>query len=71
VLMEKKKESSRSGMEIMNLLQVVFFMTSKLVGYTALLTGFCVMIGLLKFSRKRDGNVEHGLEKRMTMNTTK
>jgi hypothetical protein len=28
VLMEKKKESSRSGMEIMNLLQVVFFMTS-------------------------------------------
>jgi hypothetical protein len=34
VLMEKKKESSRSGMEIMNLLQVVFFMTSWLVGYT-------------------------------------
>lgn len=65
VLMEKKKES-RSGMEIMNLLQVLvcqwivvkFFFSRKhfIIG----LCSVCV-------NRKKGDNVEHGTGRRLTM----
>lgn len=69
VMMEKKKES-RSGMEIMNLLQVAstFFFV---VGYMCPFVFQSVTVPLICFYRKKGVNVGHGMGRRLTMTSTR
>lgn len=62
--MEKKKES-RSGMEIMNLLQVGSSVKDQFSEEISLQHPFDEKFGIL--NRKRDVNVGHGMGKRLTM----
>jgi len=63
---EKKKES-RSGMEIMNLLQVRMLDELPFV----LASYFVLSLISSLVHRKRGGSVVHGMERRRTMNYTK
>lgn len=66
VLMEKKKES-RSGMEIMNLLQVIIH----LLQLSLLVYSVVFLDNIISINRKKVGNVGHGTGRRPTMTSTK
>lgn len=63
VLMEKKKES-RSGMEIMNLLQV---RAVHLVWTWKISSFMMLLVFIMCVNRRKGGNEEHGMGRRLTM----